>query len=220
MLINEPMRNPVRSSSIWKGPVLLIRPGSTEFDNQGRIKGSLDMPMSEEGFRQVDLISEAVVSFRPRVIYTAPCESALQTAQMLSRVAGSKVKVIDAFRNVDHGLWHGKLIEELRRNHPKLYKRGQETPEEICPPGGESFRDAKVRIEKDLQKVIKKAGGQLVAIVIPDPMAQIVYHILSGQRWSGLWDAETDTADWQLIEPAETAPNNQDSSHRYARIQR
>jgi broad specificity phosphatase PhoE len=202
MLIKEPKRHPVRHSDRLKGPVLLIRPGSTEFDNQGRIKGSLDMPMSDEGFRQVELISDAVASFRPRLIFTAPCESAVQTAQMLSQVAGSKVKVVDGFRNVDHGLWHGKLIEELRRNHPKLYKRGQETPEEICPPGGESFLDAKSRVEKDLQRVIKKAGGQLVAFVVPDPMAQIVYQSLSGHRWTGLWDVETDTADWQLIEPA------------------
>ena len=29
--------------------VLLIRPGATDFDDQGRIKGTLDMPMSERG---------------------------------------------------------------------------------------------------------------------------------------------------------------------------
>ena len=31
------------------GNVLLVRPGATEFDEQGRMKGSLDMPMSEKG---------------------------------------------------------------------------------------------------------------------------------------------------------------------------
>ncbi len=36
------------------GRVLLIRPGATDFDDQGRIKGSLDMPMSERGRQQVD----------------------------------------------------------------------------------------------------------------------------------------------------------------------
>lgn len=184
-----------------RSPVLLIRPGSTEFDEQGRIKGSLDMPMSDKGHRQVELICDDISDFRPSVIYTAPCESAMQTAQMLAQKAGSKVKTVDAFRNVDHGLWHGKLLDELRRNHPKLYKRGQEMPEDICPPGGESLYNAKLRIEKAINKVIKKSGSQLVAFVIPDPMAQIVHHILSGQPWSKLWDAETDTADWQLIEP-------------------
>ena len=184
-----------------RSPVLLIRPGSTEFDEQGRIKGSLDMPMTDKGLQQVASICDEISDFRPAVIYTAPCESAIQTAQMLAEPAGSKVKIVDAFRNVDHGLWHGKLIDELRRNHPKLYKRGQETPEEICPPGGESLHDAKLRIEKAVNKVIKKSGSQLVAFVIPDPMAQIVQHILSGQQWSKLWDAETDRGDWQLIEP-------------------
>ena len=29
--------------------VLLIRPGSTTFDHEGRIKGSLDIPLSVEG---------------------------------------------------------------------------------------------------------------------------------------------------------------------------
>ena len=184
-------------------PVLLIRPGSTEFDEQGRIKGSLDMPMSEEGHRQVEAITEAIASFHPKVIYTAPCESARQTAEILAQSHGAKVKVVDAFRNVDHGLWHGKLIDELKRNNPKLYKRGIESPDEICPPGGESFADAKVRIEKAVRKVMKKASGQLVAIVVPDPLAQIVQTLLSGEPWSGLWKVETDTAHWNLIEPVQ-----------------
>lgn len=184
-----------------RSPVLLIRPGSTDFDEQGRIKGSLDMPMSDKGHQQVELICDEISGFRPSIIYAAPCESAVQTAEALATRSGSKIKVIDAFRNVDHGLWHGKLLDELRRNHPKLYKRGQETPEEICPPGGESLFDAKLRIEKAVNKVIKKSGSQLVAFVIPDPLAQIVHHLLSGQQWSKLWDAETDRADWQLIEP-------------------
>ncbi|KAA1261792.1 Phosphoserine phosphatase 1 [Rubripirellula obstinata] len=184
-----------------RSPVLLIRPGSTDFDEQGRIKGSLDMPMSENGHQQVELICDEISDFRPSILYSAPCESAIQTAETLASRSGSKIKIIDAFRNVDHGLWHGKLLDELRRNHPKLYKRGQETPEEICPPGGESLFDAKLRIEKAVNKVIKKSGSQLVAFVIPDPLAQIVHHLLSGQQWSKLWDAETDRADWQLIEP-------------------
>ena len=184
-----------------RSPILLIRPGSTEFDEQGRIKGSLDMPMSDKGHHQVESICDDISDFRPPVIYTAPCESAIQTAKMLAEGSGSKVKIVDAFINVDHGLWHGKLIDELRRNHPKLYKRGQETPAEICPPGGESLHDAKLRIEKAVNKVIKKSGSQLIAFVIPDPMAQIVHHILSGQQWSKLFDAETDRGDWQLIEP-------------------
>ena len=183
-------------------PVLLIRPGSTDFDQQGRIKGSLDMPLSEEGHQQVESLSSVIADFRPKVIYTAPCESAQQTAEKLAESQFTKVKVLEAFRNVDHGLWHGKLIDELKRCHPRLYKLGQDSPEDICPPEGESFYDARLRIEKSVHKVVRKASGQLVALVVPDPLAQIVQSLLSGEPMSDLWESETDSAGWNLIEPA------------------
>ena len=182
-------------------PVLLIRPGATELDVQGRIKGSLDMPLSEQGHQQVELLVTDVESFQPKVIYCAPCESAIQTANRLAQSHLAKVKIIEAFRNVDHGLWHGKLIDELKLNHPKVYKLGKEAPAEICPPDGESFQNARERIEKVLRKVLKKSGGQLIAIVIPDPMAGIVQGVLSNEPLGDLWESETDNAKWGLIEP-------------------
>ena len=33
--------------------ILLIRPGVTDFDEQGRIKGTLDIPLNENGTAQV-----------------------------------------------------------------------------------------------------------------------------------------------------------------------
>lgn len=186
--------------------VLLVRPGATEFDDQGRIKGCMDMPLSETGRRQAASLVDQVAHFRCRTIYTAPCESARETAGLLAcdqssgqRVA--KVKVIEAFRNLDHGLWHGKLIDELKRNHPKLYRCGQESPLDICPPGGESISEAKSRVEKAVLKLLKKNSDDLVTIVIPDPMAWIVQTLLSGEALSDLWQAETDSAKWDLIEP-------------------
>ncbi len=182
--------------------VLLVRPGATEFDDQGRIKGCLDMPMSESGRRQAETLAGQVSHFRCRTIYASPCESARETAEILAGDWGAKIKVIDAFRNLDHGLWHGKLIEELRHNHPKLYRRGQESPWDICPPGGESILDARSRAAKAVQKVLKKHADDLVSIVIPDPMAWIVHSLLAGDRLLNLWKAETDSAKWDLIEPA------------------
>ena len=181
--------------------VLLVRPGATEFDDQGRIKGSLDMPMSQRGREQVTSLTKQVSEFQVRTIYCSPCESARETAQ---RLAGGRddvrIKVVDAFRNIDHGLWHGKLIDELRRNHPRVFRKGQESPDEICPPDGESIRDAKARVITAVRKVLRKSGDEMIAIVIPDPMAWVVQSLLSGEELSDLWNAETDSGRWELIE--------------------
>ena len=180
--------------------VLLIRPGATDFDDQGRIKGILDMPMSERGRQQVSSLAEELSEIAVGTIYTAPCESARETAQQLAEGREVRIKVIDAFRNVDHGLWHGKLIDEVRRNHPKVYRQGQDSPSDVCPPGGESIRDAKGRVIKAIRKVVRKSGSEVIAIVIPDPMAWVVQSLLSGGELSGLWKAETDSGSWDLIE--------------------
>jgi broad specificity phosphatase PhoE len=184
--------------------ILLIRPGATEFDDQGRIKGILDMPMSERGREQVRSLAEQVADLPVKSIFTAPCESARETAMHLAKGRGERgrdipVKVVDAFRNIDHGLWHGKRIDELKRNHPRLYRQGQDAPTDICPPNGESIREAKARVTKAVRKVARKSGDEVVAIVIPDPMAWVVESLLTGTELSDLWKAETDSGRWDLI---------------------
>ena len=76
--------------------VLLIRPGATDFDDQGRIKGILDMPMSERGRQQVSSLAEELSEIAVGTIYTAPCESARETAQQLAEGREVRIKVIDS----------------------------------------------------------------------------------------------------------------------------
>ena len=180
--------------------LLLVRPGATEFDDQGRMKGSLDVPMSELGRQQADSIAAEIADIRVKTIYVAPCESARQTAERLAEGRDVRVRVMDAFRNIDHGLWHGKLIDEVRRNHPRAYRQGLESPDEFCPPGGEAISDARARVVKAVRKIARKSGDGVVALVVPDPMATVVESVLSGDTIRDLWKAETDRGSWQLIE--------------------
>ena len=187
--------------------VVLVRPGATDFDDQGRMKGCLNMPLSECGREQVERIAAELADLEIDEIVTAPCESAIETATRLAKgrsVLGRsvKVRIVECFRNVDHGLWHGKLIEEVRRTQPKVYKQGQESPLNLCPPGGETIQQAKDRVVKAIKKVTKRSGGGTIALVIPDPLASIVHSILDGDDIRDLWKSETDAAQWELIEAA------------------
>ena len=38
--------------------IVLIRPGSTDYDVQGRIQGSLDIPLSEQGLAEAAAVAE------------------------------------------------------------------------------------------------------------------------------------------------------------------
>lgn len=180
--------------------VLLIRPGATDLDDQGRIKGSLDMPLSDRGREQADAVATELAGVKIKSIFTSPCESARSTAAQICLGRDLKSKVIDCFKNLDHGLWHGKLIDEVRRNQPRAYRSGQDAPEDFCPPGGEPVAAARLRVAKAIRKIVRKGRNEVTAIVIPDPLAMIVESILRGEELDDVWKAETDTGRWTLIE--------------------
>ena len=185
--------------------VLIVTPGPTKFDDQGRIKGSLDVPMTDDGSRQVDELLSDIGALNVKTIHTAPGESCRDTAARLAhRQSASgrdvKVKIVDNLRNVDHGLWHGKLIDEVKRNHPKTYRRGQEAADEIVPPGGEPIAQAKQRVGQAIRRLAKKASGPLV-VVLPNPLAAIAGQDLAGSDAPvDLWTSERDHAGFQWFE--------------------
>lgn len=180
--------------------VLVVRPGATDFDEQGRIKGSLDMPMSDQGRDQARTVAEALASQPIRTIFAAPCQSALQTAALIARGRDVKIKTLVALRNVDHGLWHGKLIEEVRRNQPRAYRLGQDAPDAFCAPRGEPIHEAKARVFKSLKRILRKGREDVVAVVVPEPLATVVESLLRESPLRDLWKSETDDGRWQLIE--------------------
>ena len=49
--------------------------------------------------------------------------------------------------NIDHGLWHGKLIEEVEQNQPKIYRQGQEIRKRSVRRRGESVAAARQRAQ-------------------------------------------------------------------------
>lgn len=185
--------------------VILVRPGATDFDHQGRMKGCLDMPLSEIGVEQADTLAGELASVRLKTVFCAPCESARETARRIAdhqRRTGNdvKVKVIDSFRNLDHGLWHGKLVDEVRRNHPRVYRQGADHPEDFCPPGGEPVADAKTRVLKAVKKCLRKGRDERIALVVPEPLASIVESLLSDKELHSVWKSEADSARWSVIE--------------------
>jgi phosphoserine phosphatase len=187
--------------------IVLVRPGATLFDEAGRIKGSLDFPLSPEGTSQADKTATELANIPLDIVYSSPCESARQTASILAKRCHSKAKTVDCLRNIDHGLWEGKLIDEVKRQQPKVYRQYQESPECVCPPGGETLESAKIRVEKTLNTWLKKHDTGTIAFVIPEPLASLVKHLLVSSDLGDLWKVECDNGSWEIlqVEPSKVA---------------
>jgi broad specificity phosphatase PhoE len=180
--------------------ILLIRPGTTDFDEQGRIKGTLDIPLSDHGTEQVAKTVGELSSYDINTIYAAPCKCCEETAAALRQGREANVKTLDGLKNLDHGLWHGKRIEEVKQQQPKVYRQWQEHPETVCPPQGESLASAQERVQAVLAKVRKKHKDGVVALIVPEPLTSVVRSLWKETALDDLWKAECDAGGWELLE--------------------
>jgi phosphoserine phosphatase len=180
--------------------IVVVRPGSTAFDEQERIKGCLDMPLTESGLQQVQRVACELEKLPISMVYSAPCESAQSTARRISEHKKTKWKICDCFRNLDHGLWQGKLIDEVKRQQPKLFRQIQDNPRSFCPPGGETVAEAELRVEKMLSKLCRKHSSETIAVVIPEPMASLVASKLKATDLQDVWKSEQDQGSWEMID--------------------
>lgn len=160
--------------------VVVIRPGATEFDEQRRIQGSLDLPLSSRGQAQVQEIIEQLREVPLEMIYASPSEPACGTAHALGDGLGVRIKELDGLRNVCQGLWEGLPLDEIRRKYPKVFKQWEDAPESICPPQGETVSEALDRIHEALQKPLKRQ--EVFAIVASEPLASLIRHAVYGTK--------------------------------------
>ena len=181
--------------------ILLIRPGVTEYDQQGRIQGTLDIPLCEDGRRQVEATIEELRTQPITAIFTSPCQAAQQTADALGEALDLKVKSLDSLQNLDHGLWQGMRVTDVKTKQPKVYRQWQEQPETICPPQGETVIDTEERLQAAIVKLTKKYKAEgLVAVVLPEPAASVLRHVLRHDELGDLWKCRNGAAPWEIIE--------------------
>jgi broad specificity phosphatase PhoE len=159
--------------------VAIVRPGQTEFDVQQRIQGSLDLPLSDYGETQIAQILEELRPLNIEQIYYSPTEPAISTARKVAVALGVPAKAIDGLENVNHGLWQGMCIEEIKRKQPKVFKQWHDAPESVCPPEGETCDDAFQRAQRALKKLMRRKGT--FAVVSAEPMATLIESVVRGQ---------------------------------------
>jgi broad specificity phosphatase PhoE len=158
--------------------VVLIRSGATSYDEQNRVQGILDIPLSERGRGEVSRMAEellqSLAGARLAAIYCGPCENVIRTAELVGKTLGLRPKRIDELRNLDHGLWQGLQIDEIRRRNTRVFRQWIDDPATICPPQGETVASAMDRIKAAFRPLLRRHHGEPIGVVVGEPLGRVV----------------------------------------------
>src|SRR3954454_9847576 len=148
--------------------VVLIRPGATVYDEQNRVQGVLDIPLSERGRAEVaelaEKLAEPLAGGELAALYCGPGESTVRTAEVVGKALGLRPKRIDELRNLDQGLWQGLQIDEIKRRNMRLFRQWLDAPRTVCPPQGEPVEDALERVKTVLRPLIRRHRDEAIGL--------------------------------------------------------
>ncbi len=181
--------------------VVLIRPGATIYDEQDRVQGILDIPLSERGKAEVALLTERLRGIALAALYCGPSESVTRTAEAVGRSLGLRPKRIEELRNLDQGLWQGLQLDEIKRRNMKLFRQWLDDPRTICPPCGETVESALDRVRGALKPLIRRHRDEVLGLVVGEPIAQLIAGYLRRDPHVQL-DDDVPTGGFERIEVA------------------
>jgi probable phosphoglycerate mutase len=183
----------------------IVRAGITEFERQGRVLGTLDVPLHLDATKEIDDIIDQSNGQPISAVYSSQGQSSIETAEQLCRAWGLRYKTSELLQNLDLGLWQGLLFEDVKRKQPKVFRQWQEHPETVCPPEGEMLQSARDRIDIFLSKIYKKYKSGVIVIVVPDPFASILASVLHQTQIKNVLPTGPDRGkSIQIIAPALT----------------
>lgn len=190
--------------------VVLIRPGATVYDEQNRVQGCLDLPLSDRGRAEVAELAERLAGVDLAALYCGPSQSALRTAEAVGRALGLRPRRIDELRNLDQGLWQGLQVEEIRRRHLKVFRQWLDDPFAVQPPQGEDCEEAIGRVKAAIKPLVRRHRDEAIGLVACEPIAQLIAAMLRKDPQVQL-DDHVPTGGFERIEVAPEWGRNGDA---------
>jgi len=180
--------------------VILVSQGRTAWDDEKRVQGTIDVPLSERGRKESAALARKLVAFRPRRIYSGTGQTQLETARILARTLGCGITRLAQLNALDQGLWQGALHAELAERCRRSYRRWRRGPQRVSPPQGESTQTMIARVAEVVAMLRRRRRSGTVVLVLPDVVRLGAQALLAGVRLETLWSASPRAAAWTGID--------------------
>lgn len=173
--------------------LIVVRAGTTAWQEQDRIQGTVPLPLCEAGIENLNAVTEILQKEPLELLYCSGNESSGTTAEYLTRQCRFKIKKITAFKEMDFGLWQGLRIKDIRTRYATAYRQWSKEPTSICPPQGETLQQVYDRIQPALQKLIDRQNDKTVVLVAARIAAAVIDCILTETPLEKLWDSANES---------------------------
>jgi probable phosphoglycerate mutase len=145
--------------------LLLIRHGYSSGNKDRRFSGQIDLPLSEEGIRQAELVCDYIrENYTVDTIYSSDLERAIDTVKPLSEALSLPINIHRELREINEGIWQGMLITEVEAKWPEEFAFYKANLGLHQFEGGECYASLLARLLPMIDKIVADNEGKTVVI--------------------------------------------------------
>lgn len=143
----------------------LVRHGETVWNQEGRLQGSIDIELNENGLLQAGRLAEQLKNVNFQAIFSSPLKRACKTAEIISAQCKLPVQTDPRLAEISMGLWEGLTVSELRMKYPGQLEKRNADPVHFCPQGGESTFEISIRLRQTVDEISRQYTEEPVLLV-------------------------------------------------------
>lgn len=145
--------------------IILIRPGETDWNRDGRWQGWVAAPLNEHGRRQAEALAKFIRNIGMSALYSSDLRRAVETAELLAERLGFEPVYDARLRERNIGAWQGLTLKEMRDWYPDEYEQLLADVDRFRIPGGESRAEVRARMMAAFDDFLKQNDGETVGII-------------------------------------------------------
>ena len=166
----------------------LVRHGETVLTPTRKFSGvgALDPELTADGLAQAERVAVEVAKLKPDVLISSPLQRTRQTAEAIAAATGLEIVYDKDWYELSFGTWDGKSIEEVKAETPDDYQAWLNSSS-YRPGGGESYDEARIRVEAAMEKIVAEYPGKKVVIVTHNGVIKSAANIAIGGPNDGVF---------------------------------
>jgi alpha-ribazole phosphatase len=180
--------------------IYLIRHGETEWNASLRYQGQTDVPLSEEGKQQAELLGRRLSALKFDGFYASDLTRAYETARIISLHHKQQVKKIPELREMNFGRWEGLNYKEIMGIYPEEIKQWWEKPLQTRIPGGETLDMMIKRTISAVRTIVESHSEGSIVVVSHGGVIRSLVGTVLGMDMNKYWRLRLDNACLNIID--------------------
>ncbi|MDO8625739.1 MAG: histidine phosphatase family protein [Candidatus Diapherotrites archaeon] len=187
--------------------LLLVRNAQTQWNDEKRLHGNQDSPLTDEGKQQVQSLVDLLADESIDVVYSSDLGRAIDTVRpIVAKHAGLTIEHRRELRERSHGIAQGMTQRAVFEQYPKLQDERLKNKYTYKNPKGESYFDAETRLRPFVEELKQKHFSHTVLIVTHAGINRLLIGLLTAMSPQDLMAIDQPHDTVYEIENADTEP--------------